>query len=241
MDPLRIFIGYDSKEPVAYHVLAQSILRRASCPVAFTPLVQDQLRAAKLYTRPRGPTESTEFSMTRFLVPCLCEYRGLAIFMDCDMLCQADVAELVALAHAQSNKPVLICPHEYTPRTDKKFLGQVQTSYPRKNWSSLMIFNLQHFGCRMLTVPYVNKASGLELHRFNWLDHQMIGKLPLEWNWLVGEYDPNPQAKLLHYTLGGPWFSETRDCDQADAWRQEYERLGRPAIKALAQGVKAGG
>jgi len=224
-ETLKIFIGYDSKEPVAYHVLAHSILRRASCPVAITPLVQDQLRQAKLYTRVRGATESTEFSLTRFLVPHLCNYRGLAVFMDCDMLCLTDVAELHDHANEQSGKALLVCQHDYVPRGMTKFLGQAQTLYPRKNWSSLMVFNLQHMGCRALTLPYVNQASGLELHRLNWLDDRFLGSLPLAWNWLVGEYKENPKAKNLHYTLGGPWFAETGDCDYAAAWKDEFKRM----------------
>src|SRR3954471_22101808 len=122
---LQLFIGYDSREPVAYHGLAHSILRRSSIPVSITPLVQGQLRG--LYTRARGPTESTEFSLTRFLVPALCAFRGWSIFMDCDMLCRADIAELSAAVERQKDKTVLVCKHDYVPATERKFLDQVQT------------------------------------------------------------------------------------------------------------------
>src|SRR5262245_13562460 len=126
---LNIFIGYDSKEVVAFHTLAHSIVRRSSIPVAIFPLKQDQLRRSNLYTRERGPTESTEFSLTRFLVPALSQYRGWSMFIDCDMLCRADVARLAAEIDKQPDKAVLVCKHDYTPSPERKFLNQVQTIY----------------------------------------------------------------------------------------------------------------
>ena len=214
---LQIFIGYDPNETVAYHALAHSILRRSSIPVSIAPLMRAQLGG--LYTRARGPTESTEFSLTRFLVPALSDYRGWSMFIDCDMLCRADIAELAALAKASDDKAVLVCKHDYVPKTERKFLDQVQTKYPRKNWSSVMLFN--NARCTALTRDYVNTASGLDLHRFNWLKDEQIGSIPLEWNWLVGEYDYNPAAKIVHYTLGGPYFDEYRNCDYAAEWFEE--------------------
>jgi hypothetical protein len=218
---LRIFIGYDPVEAVAFHTLSHSIQRRASVPVSIAPVMQSQLKG--LYTRPRGPTESTEFSLTRFLVPALSEYRGWSVFMDCDMLCRVDVAQLEAEIERQKDRAVLVCQHDYVPRTERKFLGQVQTKYPRKNWSSLMVMNNER--CRALSPDYVNTASGLELHRFAWLRDDEIGALPLEWNWLVGEYDYSPAAKLVHYTLGGPYFDAYRNCDYADEWFAEREAM----------------
>ena len=224
---LRVFIGYDSREPVAYHTLAHSILRRSSIPVSITPLVQAQLGA--LYTRPRGPTESTEFSLTRFLVPALCDFHGWSLFMDCDMLCRADIAELAARIEAQPDKAVLVCKHDYVPATERKFLNQVQTRYPRKNWSSLMAFN--NARCAALTPDYVNSASGLELHRFAWTADATIGELPLEWNWLVGEYEYNATAKIVHFTIGGPYFEDYRDCDYAPEWFAEFESLRSVSLR----------
>jgi len=221
MTPVKVFIGYDPRESVAFSVLAQSILRRASIPVSITPLALNNLK--DIYTRQRGPTESTEFAMTRFLVPYLSDYRGFSIFMDCDMLCQADIAELMAEIGKDPFNAVWVCKHNYIPRESRKFLGQMQTAYPRKNWSSLMVF--ANAGCKALSPEYVNNASGLELHRFAWTTDDRIGSLPLEWNWLVGEYERNPDAKILHYTLGGPWFEETENCDHADEWRDECRTL----------------
>ena len=218
---LRIFIGYDPLEAVAFHTLSHSILRRASVPVSIAPVMQSQLRG--LYTRPRGPTESTEFSLTRFLVPALSEFRGWSVFMDCDMLCRVDIAGLQDEIERQRDKAVLVCKHDYVPRTERKFLDQVQTKYPRKNWSSLMVLNNER--CSALTVEYVNTASGLDLHRFRWVEDAAIGNLPLEWNWLVGEYERSASAKILHYTLGGPYFDAYRDCDYADEWFAEFESL----------------
>ena len=229
MQPLKIFVGWDSREPVAYHVLAHSILTRASIPVAIIPLVQSQFRAAGLYTRERGPTESTEFSLTRFLVPYLSGFEGFSVFMDCDMLCRADIAELVRLVAEWRPAPALwVCQHDYVPTTATKMDGQAQTSYPRKNWSSLMVFH--NARCRALSLDYVNVATGLALHRFQWLRDDEIAPLPLEWNWLVGEYAPNLQAKVLHYTLGGPWFLDYLGCDHADLWQQEYSAMTNPPL-----------
>jgi hypothetical protein len=222
---LNVFIGYDPKESVAFYTLAHSILRRASVPVGIVPLMRSQLGG--LYTRERGPTESTEFSLTRFLVPALSEYRGWSVFLDCDMLCRVDIAALAAESERQADKAVLVCKHDYVPRTERKFLGQVQTKYPRKNWSSLMLFN--NARCRALSVDYVNSAGGLDLHRFAWTEDAAIGDLPLEWNWLVGEYEYNPQARIVHYTLGGPYFDDYRDCDYAAEWLEEYRAMSYAA------------
>ena len=224
-DPLRIFIGYDTKEPAALHVLMHSILRRASIPVSITPIVQAQLRKAGVYTRDRGPTESTEFSMTRFLVPYLSGYHGYSLFMDCDMLCLTDVAEIMEHVQHNGSKDVWVCQHDYTPKDTVKFLGQPQTAYPRKNWSSVMLFNCNNQACRRLTPEYVNTATGLELHRFVWCTDERIGSLPLEWNWLVGEYEPNPQAKVLHYTNGGPWFTDYAAGDHVKDWFAERDAM----------------
>ncbi|MDW8470029.1 MAG: glycosyltransferase [Burkholderiales bacterium] len=222
---LRIFIGYDPKETVAWYTLAHSILARASVPVSFVPVARAHLGG--VFTRERGPTESTEFAISRFLVPYLSGYEGWSLFMDCDMLCRADIAALAAYREAQADKAVLVCRHDYVPKTERKFLGQPQTKYPRKNWSSVMFFN--NARCRALTPEYVNRASGLELHRFAWLSDDEIGSLPLEWNWLVGEYPYNPQAKIVHFTLGGPWFDEYRTSDYAEEWFEEQRRMNYAA------------
>lgn len=221
--PLRIFIGYDSREPAAFAVCAHSILARAKLPVSIAPLTQPVLRSAGIYHRERDATESTEFSITRFLVPALCDFKGHALFMDCDMLVQGDITELWLHGAARPDLAVHVCQHDYTPKASTKFLGQTQTAYPRKNWSSLMLFNAER--CQALTPEYVNRASGLELHRFQWIAEAEIGALPLEWNWLVGEYARNDGAKNYHFTNGGPWFKDSSIGDHADRWYAERDAM----------------
>ena len=218
-DVIRVFIGFDQRETVAYHVLSHSILSRSSAPISITPLALPQL--SSLFTRERHSLQSTEFAFTRFLTPYLCGYQGWAIFMDCDMLVLSDIAKLWALRDERYS--VMVVKHDYTPKTEVKFLGQKQTAYEKKNWSSVMLINCAK--CKALTPDYVNSASGLELHRFQWLeDEALIGSLPIGWNYLVGEYDPIPTANIgnLHYTLGGPYFKGYEDCDYADKWFKEY-------------------
>ncbi len=221
MTPLHVCIGYDAAEPEAFAVLAHSILQRVTQPIAIVPLERRSL--ARIYARPRGPTESTDFAFTRFLVPYLSGYQGYSIFLDCDMLCRVDLGDVFLHVLADPGKAVYVCQHDYTPSTTTKFLGQPQTVYPRKNWSSFMIFD--NARCQALTPAYVQTAPGLALHRFQWTTDDQVGALPLDWNWLVGEYPTNPDAHILHYTLGGPWFPETVDCDHADLWRAERDAL----------------
>jgi hypothetical protein len=210
--PIPVFIGADPRERAALNVLIDSLVQHSSVPLAITPLVTPQLEAQGLYWRPRDPKQSTAFSFSRFLVPHLLGYRGWGIFLDCDMLCRADLAELWALR--EERYAVLCVQHEHVPGETRKFLGEVQSAYPKKNWSSLMLFQAER--CRALTPEYVNTASGLDLHRFHWLegDHE-IGALPPRWNHLVAvQPPPAPVAEggaaLLHWTLGGPWFREQR-------------------------------
>jgi hypothetical protein len=235
-EPLTVYIGFDSKEPAAFHVLSHSILTRASEPVRIVPLRQDTLRQAGIYTRERGPTESTEFSLTRFLVPYLSGFQGHSVFLDCDMLCRVDITDLWDEISRQMEcrneyhwprraytpfKAVLVCQHDYQPSQTVKFLGNAQTVYPRKNWSSFMVFD--NARCKALTPEYVNTATGLELHRFQWLKDEQIGTLPLTWNWLVGEYPVNNVARVLHYTLGAPCHPGYENCDHAEEWFAERD------------------
>lgn len=216
---LDIYIGFDRQEIVAYHVLAQSILEQASVPVRFTPVNLTALKG--VFDRPMIGAQSTEFSFSRFLTPYLSRYAGWSLFMDCDMLARADIAELFALA--DDRYAVMVCQHDYAPRDQVKFLGHQQASYAKKNWSSVMLLN--NARCRALTPEYVQTASGLELHQFKWLaDEAEIGALPLEWNWLVGEYPENPDARIAHFTRGGPYFTAYEDCDYGDEWRAALAR-----------------
>jgi len=214
---INVFIGYDSKEKVAFNVLSYSILKNSTKPVSITPIYLENIKDD--FVRERNSLSSTEFSFSRFIVPHLMNYQGWALFMDCDMLMQADVNELWRLR--DDRYTVQVCKHNYTPKASKKFLGQVQTKYEKKNWSSFMLLNCKK--CTTLTPDYVNKASGLELHQFKWLegDH-LIGDLPLEWNWLAGEYESKKDIKCVHYTEGGPWFTDYVNCDYSEEWRTYY-------------------
>ena len=214
---INVFIGYDNKERVAYNVLSHSIIQNSTKPVAITPIALNNLKDD--FVRERNSLSSTEFSFSRFIIPHLMNYRGWALFMDCDMLMFEDIAELWRLR--DDKYAVQVCKHDYTPKKEKKFLGQTQTKYEKKNWSSFMLMNCAK--CSALTPDYVNSASGLELHQFKWLegDH-LIGDLPLEWNWLVGEYDYKEDVKNVHYTKGGPYFKDYMDCDYSKDWFNTY-------------------
>jgi len=215
---INVFIGYDSKERVAYNVLSHSIIQNSTKPVSITPIALNNLKDD--FVRERNSLSSTEFSFSRFMIPHLMNYQGWALFMDCDMLMFEDISKLWRMR--DDSKAIQVCKHDYTPKTNTKFLGQVQTKYPKKNWSSFMLMNCKK--CTTLTPDYVNKASGLELHQFKWLegDH-LIGDLPLEWNWLVGEYEHKDDVYNVHYTKGGPWFEDYAKCDYSQDWFRNLE------------------
>jgi len=216
----HVYIGFDSKEVVAYHVLSQSILEKSSIPVSFTPIVLDNL--GEIFTRERNALQTTEFSFSRFLVPYLSNYEGWSLFADCDMLMRTDIAKLWEL---RDDRYAAMCvKHDYVPKVETKFLGQVQTKYEKKNWSSVILFN--NAKCRKLDPDYVNTATGLELHQFKWLkSEELIGELPPTWNWLVNEYEHNEAANLVHFTDGGPYFDEYKNDDYAQEWFDARERV----------------
>lgn len=224
MTGLKVFVGWDSKETAAFHVAVESLVSRASRPVSVTALVQSTLRSCGLYTRERKQNEATEFSLTRFLVPHLSGYEGYSLFLDCDVLVQADVWDFLLYPLIEPGKAVYCCQHDYVPKALTKFDGHEQAKYPRKNWSSVMLFD--NAQCQALTPAYVNSATGLQLHRFHWLTDDQIGSLPLDLNHLVGEYDSNPDAKILHFTNGGCWNSaEYATGPEADRWRRCFELM----------------
>lgn len=223
----RVFIGFDSKEVAAYHVLCQSILEHSSMPVQFTPLNLANLGG--IFGRERNQLQSTEFSFSRFLTPYLSGFEGWSLFLDCDMLFRRDIAELWSLR--DDSYAAMCCKHDYAPKEDVKFLGQVQTKYEKKNWSSVVLFNNSR--CQQLSPDYVNTATGLELHQFKWLDSDdAIGGLPLTWNHLVGVYDYDPDAANVHFTEGGPYFTEYAGVDYADEWFAARDRANHVAQRA---------
>ncbi len=219
---IRVFIGFDSHETVAFHVLAHSIHVRASQPVTITPLMLSQLK--KVFLRERNALQSTEFSFSRFLVPYLSGYEGWSLFCDCDMLVLDDIAKLWALRDERF--AVQVVKHDHAPPEQIKFLNQPQSKYAKKNWSSVMLFN--NAKCKALTPDYANTATGLELHQFKWLDDDaLIGEIPHRWNHLV-DYDPPAPIEdlsLIHYTEGGPYFEAYTNCGYADLWIRERDSM----------------
>jgi lipopolysaccharide biosynthesis glycosyltransferase len=219
---IRVFIGYDAREAATFSVLAHSIHIRASEPVSVAPLMLSQL--VGVFTRERHPLQSTDFSFSRFLTPYLCDYSGWAIFMDCDMIVLDDIARLWELR--DDRYAVQVVKHAHVPNETIKFLNQPQSKYEKKNWSSVMLFN--NSKCRALTPDYVNTATGLQLHQFKWLDNDdLIGELPHRWNHLVGYDKQSRDASLVHYTLGGPYFKEFKDCEYAAEWNEELRKMMR--------------
>lgn len=219
---IRIFIGFDPREAVAFNVLSHSINVRASQPVFIAPLMLSQLEG--VLTRERHPMQSTDFSFSRFLAPHLSDYTGWSLFCDCDMLMLDDVAKLWALR--DETYAVQVVKHDHKPAETVKFLDQPQRPYEKKNWSSVILFN--NAKCRALTTEYINTASGLQLHQFKWLENDdLIGELPLRWNYLVDYYPtvPAEQLSLLHYTEGGPYFEAYKTSSYADIWFAERDRM----------------
>lgn len=221
-EPIDVFIGYDEREAVAYHVCAQSILSKASRPVRFTPLALNTL-AGYVEQHTDG---SNAFTYSRFLVPWLCNWQGFAIFIDGDMLLREDIAELWKLRRC--DRGVAVVKHDYRTRYPTKYLGARNEDYPRKNWSSVILWNCGFFPNRKLTPNFVGAQSGAYLHRFGWLDDERIDELPPEWNHLTMEYEPNDGAKLLHYTVGTPCFDGYETQEGASEWRDQYRRAIHP-------------
>lgn len=215
---LKVFVGFDPKEIAAFQVCAYSIWKNASEPVAVIPL---NIRQIKQFEN-CNVKSSTEFAFTRFLVPHLCDFKGQAVFMDCDMLVLGDIARLfdeVNLTRNPEVSDVYCVQHDYHPATKTKFLNQEQTRYEKKNWSSVMLFNNEK--CKILTKHYVNTASGLHLHQMEWASR--VGKLPASWNHLVSE-DTAEQgdADIVHFTLGGPYFREYENCPYSKEWKKYW-------------------
>ena len=220
MTNLPIFVGYDEREAVGYPVFCSSVLRRTRQRVSFEPM-----RGL------RREHSSTGFEHTRWDVPGLCGYRGLAVWAECDMLCRADIAELVDRLDMRCD--VMLVKHAYRTKHPVKFLGQANEDYPGKNWSSLMLFNCAAAVWRRLDELRREKPvnpSTLHgfppfLHGVGLFDRDRIGSLPVEWNHLVSEYEPNPAAKIAHFTIGLPIWPEYADCEFADEWRAEREAM----------------
>jgi lipopolysaccharide biosynthesis glycosyltransferase len=217
---ITIFIGYDAKETIAYHVCVNSIIRQSTQPINIVPLSLNLLNDYK----ETHSDASNQFAYTRFLIPYLMGYNGYAIFIDGDMVLQEDITNLYKLF--DSNYAVQVIKHNYKTKRSTKYLDAKNEDYPRKNWSSVVLWNCAHPKNKMLTTDFVQTASGSQLHRFTWLDDSDIGELPVEWNWLSDEYGENPNAKLIHYTLGTPCFEEFANTPMSEHWHAELKLAG---------------
>lgn len=216
---MKIFVGYDPSDDIAYQVCEYSI-HKHNPDVTIVPLVQKDLISKQSYNRPVDQLASTEFTFTRYLVPHLMGYNGWALFIDCDTLLLTDISELFSAA---DNKYALMCVQhkEYVVKTTYKKNEKIQTNYPRKNWSSVVLWNCNHPSNKIVSPTYINKQSAQHLHRFEWLRDEEIGNLSVEWNWLVGYYNGmHGTPKLLHYTDGGPWHKHYRRCEYSDIWKE---------------------
>lgn len=234
--PLKIFIGYDSRTPEASKVCEESIHEnlietdyqhfhdstrhnlKKDLDVDIELIDVKDLQERGLYWRQSDGKESTEFTYTRFLTPYLSEYKGISVFMDCDFMWRSNVLELLFFVNPKN--AVTVCKHDYTPTGALKMDGKVQTTYPRKNWSSLMVFNNEHPSVRKLSPELVSTETGMYLHRLQWADDKEIGSLPLTYNWLQGDYEYNEKAKAVHFTNGGPWYEHMKDIEYSDEWRE---------------------
>lgn len=212
---ITICVGYDPREAGTFPVLCQSILNTSSVPVAITPLHSPMLKDFD------GQQDGTNaFIYSRFLVPELMSFRGWAIYCDSDMLFRTDVSKLWELR--DQSKAAMVVKHQYKTKHPVKSLGtdleSMNQDYPCKNWSSLILWNCGHPMNRILRRDFVAEAGGRTLHRFGWLQDDLIGEIPKEWNWLVGEYEFNLGANLVHYTVGAPGFEYYKDCDYSAEW-----------------------
>jgi cytidyltransferase-like protein len=216
-----VFVGWDSREDVAYQICKHSI-HKHNKSVDVIPVKQQQLRDGNLYWRTPDKYSSTEFTFTRFLVPYLSNYKGWAVFCDCDFIFLEDIEKL--FAQADDQYAVMCVHHDYTPPEGLKMDGAKQRNYPRKNWSSMILWNCEHPANKCLTPELVNTESGQYLHRFSWLPDHLIGEIKPEWNWLVGwnQEPKDGKPKAIHYTEGGPWFKNYRTCEYSDVWMNEY-------------------
>ena len=212
---IPIFIGYDPREAIAFHTCANSIIRQSSQPVQIIPLALNLLNDYK----ESHSDGSNHFIYSRFLVPYLQRYKGWAIFLDGDMIVRGDISELWEMR--DPTKDVMVVKHDYKTRMETKYLGARNENYPRKNWSSVILWNCGNFPNQRLTPEYVQNSTGAHLHRFQFLDDSRIGELPIEWNWLPDEFGENDNAKLLHYTLGTPCFHDFALTPQAAEWHRE--------------------
>ena len=217
------YIGYDPKEDIAYRICKQSLINRSTISISVKSLKLYELVAKNFYTRSIDPLASTEFTYSRFLIPALMNYQGWAVFCDCDFLFFEDISLL--FDSLDGDKALYCVQHDYTPKEKHKMDGQKQTIYPRKNWSSFMVFNCSHPSNKKLTKEVVNCESGSFLHQLKWLRDSEIGSLDERWNWLEGWTSNHNKSEpfAVHFTRGGPWFDKWQEVEFASDWIRERD------------------
>lgn len=233
---MRIFLGYDPAEDLAYRVARFSIEFRASGPVRVSPIVLSDLRRADIYRRPTVVKDgslwdvvsnapmSTEFAVSRFFIPHLvdADNEDWVVFADCDIVCMEDITKIMDFADPRY--AVVVVPHAQKFDAGMKKVNKYQTSYPFKNWSSVMLWNTRHPSHKTLTLDYLNYTKGRDLHAFEWLDPSEIGHLPARWNHLVNvEEMPEYGPAIWHFTLGGPWLARWEPRHYDDVWLGERD------------------
>ena len=220
-----VFIGYDSREKIASDVCEYSLKHTTEEPIEIKYLKLNELKKQGIYTRGQDTLGSTEFTFSRFLIPYLQDYKGWALFCDCDFLWLDDVDKL--FAQRDDNYAVMCVHHDYTPKEGEKMDGKQQHLYPRKNWSSMVLWNCGHPSNQQVIPEMVNNETGKFMHRFSWLKDSEIGQISHEWNWLEGWYkEPvDGKPKAIHYTEGGPWFENCQNVDYADLWTSTANKV----------------
>lgn len=204
---MRVFIGVDPRQPVAAAVMNYTIQKNASKPVAVTELHLNQLPITR-----RG---LTEFTYSRFLCPHLCDYQGVSVFVDADMMVTGDIWELAEHADEAVN---------------------VAKHAERFEWPAVMVFNNEK--CKNLTPSYVENPEN-KMFDFAWASG--IGDIPAEWHYVVGYDAPRDDAKLWHFTQGIPEHPECRFADGADLWKKAKEEMNSTVswLELLGKSVHA--
>lgn len=230
---MDIYIGYDQREDAAYRVAEYTLREKASEPINIHKLESSELQDRRMLWRPistwqgqirdhlSNATQSTEFASSRFLTP-LIHRKGWCLFCDCDVVFMDDVKRI--FDYADDNYAVMVVKHNHVPKVDQKMDKQHQYSYPRKNWSSVVLWNCDHVANQRLDLGMVNWWPGILLHRFSWLRDEEIGELPRTCNWLVNEQEKPDNPIIAHFTLGGPWIDKWGIHDNDSIWNEAFER-----------------
>lgn len=235
-----IYIGYDGREAETFAVCRHT-LRLFAPDIPIHAISLEAVRDAGLYWRPTSHrtnpktgapvlwddisdfSMATEFAISRFLTPVLAKAAGRtgwAVFMDSDVMALDDIDDL--FGECDPAMAVMCVKHNHVVVDGSaKMDGQIQNRYNRKNWSSVVAYNLAHPSNRKLTVQLINSVPGRDLHAFCWLADHEIGALGPEWNYLAGttELAQGIKPKLVHHTEGGPWLPNYQEVEYADEWR----------------------